>query len=169
MSFNTVKTTLGFIKSLLVKYTPLDTKSDSLQDIYNFLTISELVNTSGQPSEKQFALIKEAGFEHVINLAPHNAENSLKDEAKILSNLDITYTHIPVDFSHPTTEDFEAFSSHMQGLIGKKVWVHCAANMRVSAFIYRYRCNVLGESAQNAKQALSKIWEPYGVWKAFIA
>ena len=169
MSLNTIKTTLGFIKSLLGKHTPLDFKANSLQDIFNFLEINNLISTSGQPTEKQFSLIQEAGFENVINLAPHDAENSLKNEAEILSKLSINYIHIPVDFSNPTGENFKEFASCMQGFTSEKVWVHCAANMRVSAFIYRYRCNVLGEPAQSAKNELSKIWEPFGAWKEFIA
>lgn len=42
----------------------------------------------------------------------------------------------------------------MQGLGDDKVWVHCAANMRVSAFIYRYRCTVLGEDRDTAARDL---------------
>ena len=51
---------------------------------------------------------------------------------------------------------------------GRKVWVHCAANMRVSAFVYRYRTEVLGESASVAAEDLRRIWEPTGVWRAFL-
>lgn len=77
--------------------------------------------------------------------------------------------HIPVDFSKPTEQNFTDFVSSMQAASAQKTWVHCAANMRVSAFIYRYRCDVLGENKSTAKQALKQIWEPVGVWKTFIA
>ena len=167
MALNTVKTALGFLKSLLGKYTPLEIKSESLQDIYNYLEIGEFISTSGQPTEKQFITIRDAGFENVINLAPLNTENSLKNESEILANLGINYIHIPVDFSNPTEENYNDFEGHMKAFTGKNVWVHCAANMRVSAFIYRYRCNVLGEQCQSAKKELSKIWVPFGVWKEF--
>jgi hypothetical protein len=43
--------------------------------------------------------------------------------------------------SWPTDTEFEQFKDAMAKLNGKKIWVHCAANMRVSAFIYRYRRN----------------------------
>lgn len=169
MSLNTYKTTFGFLKSLIGKYTPLEFRAESLTDIYNYLPINENLYTSGQPTEKQFELIKSSGFENVINLAPHNAENSLKDEKATLKELGISYIHIPVDFKNPTEEDFEIFQKALSDLSGKKVWVHCAANMRVSAFIYRYRQSVLGEPKDVARKDLSQIWEPYGVWKKFIA
>jgi len=168
VSLNTVKTMLGFFKSLLGKYTPLEFKANSLQDIYNYLEISDLISTSGQPTAMQFSLIGSSGFKNVINLAPHDAENSLKNEAGVLSELGLSYTHIPVDFKNPTEENFQSFINHMKGINGQAVWVHCAANMRVSAFIYRYRCAVLGEQASSARKDLAKIWEPFGVWKDFI-
>ncbi|WP_231871650.1 hypothetical protein, partial [Oleiphilus sp. HI0079] len=62
MSVNTLKTTSGYLLSLIRKYSPLSAqaKSKSLEDIYNYLPISDRLSTSGQPSEAQFALIKEA-------------------------------------------------------------------------------------------------------------
>lgn len=169
MTFNTVKTIFGFVKSLVGKYTPLESKADSLEDIYNYLPIDDEISTSGQPTEKQFELIKSSGFNHVINLAPHDAENSLKNEKETLSELDMTYNHIPVDFSNPTDEDFSKFVEVMSNYSNTKVWVHCAANMRVSAFIYRYRCRIKGEPDNTARIKLAKIWEPYGVWKKFVS
>lgn len=169
MAINTIKTTLGFLKTLIERYAPVEFGSASLDDIFNYLPINDRISTSGQPTEKQFELVKSHGFENVINLAPGGGENSLKDEAGTLSNLGINYVHIPVDFARPGDDDFEKFKNEMQRLSEEKVWVHCAANMRVSAFIYRYRCTVLEEQPDEAKKALSKIWEPLGVWKRFIS
>lgn len=169
MALSTVKTTLGYFRSLLGKYTPLQLRAQSLDDIYNYLEISDSISTSGQPTERQFALVKAAGFGDIINLAPHDAENALDDEAGTLVGLGLGYTHIPVDFRNPTQVDFEAFCDQMKSMEGRKVWVHCAANMRVSAFIYRYRCEVLGEEPGSVGEDLARIWEPFGVWKDFVA
>lgn len=169
MALNTLKTTLGFFRTLIEKYTPLQPRAESLANIYNYLPINDSLCTSGQPTERQFALIEAAGYQHVINLAPHNAENSLADEAGVLSRLGIDYIHIPVDFKAPSEENFQHFANSLQALTAKKVWVHCAANMRVSAFIYRYRCQILGEQSAVAEQALSKVWQPFGVWKTFLS
>jgi hypothetical protein len=56
----------------------------------------------------------------------------------------------------------------MNGLAGSDVWVHCAANMRVSAFVYRYRREILAESDAAALKDLHRVWEPFGVWKSFV-
>jgi len=167
---NTLKTTLGFVLSVLEKHTPLQLRGGTLEDTYNYLKINNQLTTSGQPTEAQFQLIQAAGYKTVINLAPESVlENSLKTEAILLSELGIQYVHIPVDFTNPTEQDFIAFVTAIQAAVKQRVWVHCAANMRVSAFIYRYRCTVLGESQQEAYKTLKRIWEPMGVWKKFIA
>ena len=166
---NTLKTVWGFIISMLAKYTPIKIEGKTLDRIYNYLPIDESLVTSGQPSERQFEMIQAAGFQHVVNLAPHQAENSLPDEAGLLAGMGITYTHIPVDFKDPTDADYAEFVQTLNGLREQKVWVHCAANMRVSAFMYRYRTSELGVAEAQAQLDLHKIWEPYGVWRAFIA
>lgn len=165
---STLRTILGYLRSLVTRYTPLDLSHDSLDGIYNVLPIHETLLTSGQPTEAQFRHVKDAGYQTVINLAPHSAENALPDEAATLAALGLEYVHIPVDFQRPTEDDFRAFCEAMERVRDRKVHVHCAANMRVSAFVYRYRRDVLGEDAENAARDLHRIWEPFGVWRAFI-
>ena len=54
----------------------------SLSDIYNFRQVSADLASSGQPREHQLAVIAEAGYNVVINLALHNDPRySLPDEA----------------------------------------------------------------------------------------
>ena len=169
MTSNTLKTLIGFLGTMITKYSPFDLSKKTLEGIYNYHIINPTIATSGQPTEKQFNLIKEAGYDAIINLAPHGAENSLHNEASLLSNLGLNYIHIPVDFKNPTDKNFTDFVSSMRNASTEKVWVHCAANMRVSAFIYRYRCEVLKEDIDVAKSDLNKIWEPHGVWKEFVS
>ena len=137
--------------------------------VYNHLVISDALHTSGQPTPAQFQAIKEAGFTHVINLAPSHTANSLKKQPQILEKLGLRYTYIPVDFKAPNDEDFAAFTTAMSEKPDEKIWVHCQANMRVSAFIYRYRCETLGEDEATAREDILKIWEPFGVWKKFTS
>lgn len=168
MFLNTAKTMAGYFGSLVRKYSPLGKRFGQLEDIYNYLPISDKVSTSGQPTEDEFKLIKQAGFRHVINLAPHNAENSLKDEASTLADLGLYYRHIPVNFFKPSLENFKEFERALSDIGDEKVWVHCAANMRVSAFMYKYRTQCLNEEEVVARERLHKIWVPVGVWKPFI-
>ena len=166
---NTLTTTLGFLVTMISKYTPLNFEQNSLEGISNYLKIHDRLTTSGQPTENQFTLIQAAGYDTVINLAPHHVENSLADEQATLQKLGLHYIHIPVDFKNPTEEDFTLFVETMRNLENNKIWIHCGANMRVSAFLYRYRCQILGEDRVQARKELEKIWEPFGVWKQFIS
>ena len=168
MNLNTIKTSLGFLATMLEKHTPLKFSKDTLEGIYNFLPISDSISTSGQPTAKQFQLIRDAGYGSGINLAPQNGENALKDEAAVLRDIGLRYVHIPVDFTAPSEADFQQFIEAMDHHPTEKIWVHCAANMRVSAFIYRYRCEVLQADRAEAQRDLEKIWQPFGVWKEFV-
>ncbi len=141
-------------------------QSELLQDIHNYLAINEMLSTSGQPTEIQFGAIKKAGFTVVINLAPHTAENAIENESGILRQLGLKYIHLPVDFAHPTEKNFSDFVRIMQAQQQEKVWLHCAANKRVSAFLHRYRCSVLAEDPKVVRADLEKIWQPDGVWRS---
>lgn len=166
---NTLRTIVGFFRSIIDSRTPFGRKQKSIQGICNYLLIDNLYATSGQPSEVELGLIGEAGYQTVINLTPQSLlENSVANEAEILQRLGVTYIHIPVDFKSPTDQDFETFVDSLQEQSGRKLWVHCAANMRVSAFTYRYRTHVLGDDPETADPDLRKIWNPFGVWKEFI-
>jgi hypothetical protein len=73
-----------------------------------------------------------------------------------------------VDFKKPTTTDCDKFCIALKSKNTEKVWVHCAANRRVSAFIYKYCSVILGEPEHLIKADLDKIWKPFGVWRTFI-
>jgi uncharacterized protein (TIGR01244 family) len=165
---NTMRTALGFLSTLITRFTPIDLSRKSLEGIFNFLPIDDRILTSGQPTEAQLELVRDAGYRYVINLAPHHAENALPDEAATLKALGVAYVHIPVDFEAPTEADFERFCAAMEGIGTERVLVHCAANMRVSAFMYRYRRDVLAEDPDVISRDLERIWKPFGVWKAFV-
>ena len=53
-------------------------------------------------------------------------------------------------------------------LKGKRIFLHCAANARVSAFVYLYRMSRLGVDPADAKKDLYALWVPKGVWKDFV-
>ena len=171
MIFNprTLKTVLGYAISLLEKYTAISFKKNKLTAIFNYLPIAPNLATSGQPTEKQLKSIQAAGFSKIINLAPPATENSLKNEASLVASLGMDYINIPVDFSNPSHQDFEKFVSYIASYTEQKIWVHCAANMRVSCFIFKYRTAILDENHSDAEADLRKIWKPNNVWKKFIS
>jgi protein tyrosine phosphatase (PTP) superfamily phosphohydrolase (DUF442 family) len=80
----------------------------------------------------------------------------------------MTYHHVPVEFTAPQREDLEMFFGVMDACRGKKVFVHCAANYRVAAFVALYGQGRLGWSLDQANAHISLIWEPNATWKEFI-
>jgi uncharacterized protein (TIGR01244 family) len=136
--------------------------------IVNFRRLSDRLTTSGQPSEAHLAELCDIGVTHVVNLAPHTHAKALPDEAASVAALGMTYVHIPVDFEKPAEADFERFRATMDALEGATVHVHCAVNARVSAFLFRYRRDVLGVEETPARAEMEQVWRPGGAWAAFI-
>jgi len=139
-----------------------------LAEIYNFLQISDEIATSGQPTVEQFATIKEAGYQLIVNLALSTSSNALTNEKEIVESQGMEYVHIPVVWENPTLEDITKFFNVMKANADKQIFVHCVANMRVSAFIYLYRRLYQGLNDEVAKQDLHKIWVPNQVWQNLI-
>ena len=168
---NTFNTVIGYYATRVRKRLGWSGNTRDLSDIFNFVQLDDRVATSGQPTEQQLGLIKEAGYTTIINLAPKSHENALGNEDELLQALGIRYFHLPVVFTNPTRDDFERFVETFESCDDERVWVHCAANMRVSAFFYKYRVERLGWSEESAKADMDKIWEPgkvMGVWQNFI-
>jgi protein tyrosine phosphatase (PTP) superfamily phosphohydrolase (DUF442 family) len=150
--------------------------TDRIEDIYNFLQLSDpdparpidRIATAGQPTEIQYPTIEIARYQTVINLALAESTNALPNEAEIAANLGLEYIHIPVIWEAPTLENFEEFTRVMNTRKDRKIFVHCAANMRVSAFMYLYRQLEDGIDAETARVDLAKIWVPNQIWQNFI-
>lgn len=141
-----------------------------LEAIKNYRSAGDRLGTSGQPLEDQIKLIADAGFEVVINLALHDDPRySLPDETATVHSLGMTYIHIPVQFAQPTLENLADFFQAMKAHSDHKVWVHCAANWRVTVFVGLYREIVLGWPHEKAFELLRATWEPNEVWAAFIS
>lgn len=139
-----------------------------MEQIKNFLKISEHISTAGQPTEEQFPELKEAGYQVVVNLAMPNSTNAIPNEGELVTSQDMIYVHLPVKWEAPTSKDLENFFHIMEANAGNNVLVHCALNMRVSAFMYLYQVIRQGVSISDAHKQLHQIWEPEGVWRDFI-
>jgi protein tyrosine phosphatase (PTP) superfamily phosphohydrolase (DUF442 family) len=111
------------------------------ETIYHWRRLDDRITTSGQPTEEHLADIHALGVRHVVNLA---------------------------GFQNPTDEDFEQFCSIMEHLKDVPVHVHCIANYRVSAFLYRCRRDMLGMDKTQACAEMEAIWHPEGAWADFV-
>jgi hypothetical protein len=74
-----------------------------------------------------------------------------------------------VKFDAPTIEDFRTFAATMDQWNDKRVFVHCAANYRASAFVAVYGELRLGWTRERADALARKLWLPDDTWRAFIA
>lgn len=142
----------------------------AISDIHNYRQAAPDLATSGQPREGQLAAIAAAGYDVVVNLALHDDPRySLIDEASSVRALGMEYVHIPVQFGAPTTRDLTQFFEVMDRSKGRRVWVHCAANMRVTAFLGLYWQLREGFPQERAFALMHNVWQPNDVWSSFIA
>ena len=140
----------------------------AIEEIKNYVALSGELATGGQPSEEQIQELAQAGFELIINLGLLDPRYCLEDEIGLVASLGMAYHHIPVNFQAPTIEDLTQFFTVMQAAAGKRVFVHCAANYRVSSFVSLYGQAKLGWSSEQAVTHVRRLWEPNEVWAAFI-
>ena len=141
-----------------------------LEDILNYRQVAPDLAASGQPDEQELAAIAAAGYTTVINIALHDDPRySLADERGTVEALGMAYVHIPVQFGNPITQDFARFTAAMDAHRGGRLWVHCAANKRVSVFLGLHAHLHRGVPLDEAFALQRDIWEPDAVWTAFIA
>jgi protein tyrosine phosphatase (PTP) superfamily phosphohydrolase (DUF442 family) len=146
----------------------MNLSSENIADIVNFLQLSDRLATAGQPTIEQYPAIAAAGYQVVINLALTDSPSALVDEHTIARNLGLEYIHIPVIWTEPTLADFQEFMNIMDKYSAQKVFVHCAANKRVSVFLYLYRQLVEGIDELTARKDLARIWIPNPIWQDLI-
>ncbi len=134
----------------------------------NFIQNSEQLASSGQPTQNEIQEIADLGYSTIVNVALSSSDNAIAHEGDIVTNAGMSYIHIPIQWESPRIEQFELFASVLRKLDSQKVWVHCALNMRVSAFIYLYNVLHLGISDEDAKSQLNRVWQPNPIWSDFI-
>ena len=139
-----------------------------MNNINNYVWVSDEIATSGQPARGDFPGIADAGYSAVVNLATGTSPDAIPDEGEAASASGMTYYHIPVAWTAPEISDLDRFFSVMDSLRGGKVWVHCVLNMRASAFVYLYRLINLGVPEEEAIAPMNEVWEPDEIWRGFI-
>jgi len=82
-----------------------DMSSNRIEDIYNFLKLSDTIATAGQPTEEQF-LSNQRGYQVVVNLAFSQCVARWKESWSSRQ-----YAQIPVVWDNPTLEDVAQFSA----------------------------------------------------------
>ena len=133
--------------------------------------VCERLGSGGQPSASQFGALARAGYDFIINLLPYEQNTSLPGEGEIARDSGLGYAHIPVVWTRPTLQDAHLFLSVMdeQAAQGRRVFVHCAVNMRASTYLYLWRTLRGGVDPDDAEIDLHDIWVPEGWWAEYIA
>jgi len=140
-----------------------------LETIRNYVKVSDQLATAGQIAYDQIESLKELGYEVVINLATAS-ESGNALEGFLAVQQGMSYVHIPVSWQEPSMRDLQMFFDVMEMNSDRKVFVHCFANMRASAFVYLYRTLVEGVSESEALADMNAVWDPMELkqWAALI-
>lgn len=137
-----------------------------LEVIYNYLYWDKGLSSSGKPTLEQLEAIRDAGFEVLINLLP--AKETPQEEENHVRDMGLEYLQIQVWWDSPEISDITQFFEAMERSRGKRVFVHCAANMRATAFLYLYHTLILKQGEEQSRAMMSRIWEPNPIWTLFI-
>ena len=140
---------------------------DSVAGIRDYRRLSDRIATAGQPSEEELAAVARAGYRCVINLHIPSQPHAPADEAAFVRSLGLEYVHIPVPWEHPTRAHLERFFETMDARQDQRLFIHSAANKRVSAFVALYRTQRLGWLEEEALAYVDVSSFP-PVWQAFI-
>ncbi len=139
-----------------------------LSSIKDFLQLSDDLATAGQPTAAELGAVAARGFQVVINLALATSPGALANEAAVVAGNGMEYVHIPIDFTAPEVPAALRFFETLRAHGGRRLFVHCAANKRVSALIYAYRIIVGEPGPATAARDLARRWEPDETWRGYI-
>lgn len=139
-------------------------------ELLNFHQITPRIGTAGHPKAEDFPAIAAEGYEVVINLAMHDADDAIAEEGSLVSKAGMSYFHLPVPWDAPSADHLKTFIGIMDALEDKKILVHCRVNARVSAFMLKY-LTFKGVAETEATTPLMEKWLPQmdDTWKAFLA
>lgn len=132
-------------------------EQNSLTQIPSFLKLTDQVWTGGQPTLDHLAKLKEAGVGSIINLRPAS-EHAGEQEAAKAQELGLRYFVVPVVYNAPKPEDADAFLKLTdEHLKEGRVFIHCAAAIRVGAFWLLRRVLRDGWTYERALEEANKI------------
>lgn len=137
-------------------------------DAENIYPVFDWLWTSGQLSETDISMLPARGIETVINLALPTSSPALPGEADYVTREGMNYIQIPVEWEHPELQQLIAFFGVLKAFEGRRIWVHCAKNMRVSAFVFLYRRLCLEQPEAASSHPMQDIWVPNPIWQVFI-
>ena len=132
--------------------------------INKFFQYSANLAAGGQPTAEQLKNLKENGFEVIVNISTSSAKNAIHNEVEIVENLKMDYVHFPVDCSNLRDIHYLTVSSILKTFESKKVFIHCAGNIKTSNLIHMYNVLEKKMDENESLQTLLKIQQPEEKW-----
>jgi len=128
------------------------------EDIRNWQRRPDGITTSGKLAPQDPARLAAIGVRHVVNLALDSHPEALAEEAALLAEAGIAYTHIPVPFDAPAPEHVAMLAEALAAHPGPH-HVHCIMNFRVTAFFYLLD-RAAGVPEAEARTRMARVWNP---------
>ncbi len=139
-----------------------------IEDIKNFVRVSDKIASAGQPTEIQIKELHNSGYSTVINLVLPDQPGAIPNEGYIVTQLSMSYIHIPININDPKPKQLKQFCLIMQSLEREKVFVHCLMNYRASAFMYHYLSKIVGLNEAQSKSEILASWKPDDTWISLL-
>lgn len=133
-------------------------------NIENFFQYTNKLAAGAQPSIDDIIDLKNEGYEVIINISPSSTRNALKNEAEITEKTGLYYVHFPIDCSNLKTLHYKTFEGILNGFKGKKVFIHCGANIKSSNLIHMYQVLVEKIDEAESLKTLYQIQQPEEKW-----
>jgi protein tyrosine phosphatase (PTP) superfamily phosphohydrolase (DUF442 family) len=124
--------------------------------------------TADQPAADDFETLRAEGFEVVVNISTPTARNFVHDESARVLAAGMTYVHAPVDCARLTPDHYAMVSGVLRSFRGKKVLLHCAGNVKASAFAHLFRVKDLGEPIAELRAELREADWHEAKWYAYF-
>lgn len=146
----------------------------ALDGIFNLIVVDPDTALAGMPSAEQLQAVGNEGYDLVINLAPEDQDGALADEASVARKVGLEYINIAVPWDAPSRDHYDRFAATLDAAKGKRVFIHCMANYRVTAFYAVYGVRKLGWTMPRAQALMDRIWnsrDDYRMdetWSAFV-
>ncbi len=126
-------------------------------DLPQYLEVTPLIGTGGQPSDAGFRTLAQRGYQAVVNLRTAAEKVDLIAEEKLVRELGLKYYPVPVTGNAPEESQALEFMRVMDELKAEKVFVHCATANRVGSFMMIKRTLRDGLSAEQAEEEAGRI------------
>jgi uncharacterized protein (TIGR01244 family) len=105
--------------------------------ILNYNRLTPTIATSGAINEGGVQLLKEEGFQSVLDL--RTREEGTAEEAEKVTAAGMSYSNIPLGKASPTAAEIEQFAENIENPERGPLLIHCASANRVGTIWAMYR------------------------------